>query len=364
MKRTLSEEFIAEFQIEANRSIEAIRNKIQDIKEIQISINKVGFFNKIGAPSTSIHDIPLSYPINVGAISMKKKVSENIWGKTIGVHVFAAIFKYSEYNKIDEIIPISTFRIFQENLEIEEDVIFLKVYKLFINALEELIEATKLDLLILDLPILITKHLIRDPSKFKEPEYYKLWEGFNKNLNMFWKKFVSKLYPFDKNGMIFLSLSNKNNPNLLKLGDSITFKNYFEEFGNLIEILDKIDDKHYLLRICKSMLKSDYRTVSFPLIELIDKEWQPIILNEYGIITFFYKVFHSIYKINIIGTYQDWGIKKVNSLCKFLNNFIFTHKKRSSFFPLWYVKMKSEFSKKLLDYYNKKIESEVENEFR
>ena len=364
MRRTLSEEFIAEFQIETDQNIKDIKKKIKEIKNIKESLNIIKFFTKIDENALNDEVLNLKFPLNIGAISIKTRVNENYWGKIIGVHVFASIFKYSDFKTINEIIPISSFKILQEDQDVEEDIIYLKIYQLFIKALEELLNNEKLDIIIFDTPIIITKSEIRSPSRKKEPEYYKMWKDFNINLYNFWVENLNKIYPINDGGTLLVSFSKKNTPDLLKLEDSEIFYNNFKDFDILTNIFKKFNNKSYLLKICTSLLKLNHRTVCFPLIEIISKDWEPRILNKYGILSFFFKPFKNVWKLNIIGSYNNWNSEQINSLCMFLNNLVIKHKNEGMPFPLWYAKKKANFSKKYLEYYKKKVDEEIKNEFR
>ena len=363
MKRTLSEEFIAEFQIETSKNIKNIKKKIKEIKDIKLSLNNINFFAEVSKNSFSIKDLQLNFPLNLGSLSLKTRVSENYWGKIIGVHIFTSTFSYSDYKTISEIKSISSFKILQEDQDVEEDIIYMKVYQIYIEALEELIKNEKVNVIISDVPLLITKSEIRSPSKNKEPEYYKMWKDFIQKLNDFWVDNLENFYPSNEGGILFISLNKKNLPDLLKLEESEKFANNFKEFNMLVKIFKNFRNKSYLLKICTSLLKTNNRTVSLPSGDIL-RDWEPKILNDYGILTFFFKPYKNVWKINIIGNYNNWNRERINALCLFLNNLVIKHKNESLPFPLWYAKKKADFPKKYMEFYKAKVNEEIKNEFR
>lgn len=363
MKRSLSEEFIAEFQIETNKNIKNIKKKINEIKDIKISLHNLNFFEEISKNLFSNKDLQLNFPLNIGTIALKTRVSENYWGKIICVHIFASTFSYSDFKTISEIKSISSFKILQEDQDLEEDIIYMKVYQIYIEALEELIKNEKVNILISDIPFLITKSEIRNPSKNKEPEYYKMWKDFLQKLNDFWAANLNFFYPSNKEGILFISLNKKNLPDLLKLEESEKFANNFKEFNKLVNIFKRFRNKSYLLKICTSLLKTNYRTVSLPSEDIL-RDWEPKILNNFGILTFFFKPYKNVWKLNIIGSYNTWNRERINALCIFLNNLVIKHKNESLPFPLWYAKKKADFPKKYMELYKAKVNEEIKNEFR
>jgi hypothetical protein len=355
---TLADEAIAEIELGLQQTAQHAASRLAKLKEISAGLSKFGLAHQI-----ETNPIDTS-PIVIAGVSTSATSIPAFGGLLYGASALGHVI-HMDGSDILNSWQVTRVKFGDIDLYGQNERIHWQQIRLAYQVMESLIENNQIKLILLDLPLFISRR--EGVTVSEDIMIAQEWSEFMAEINGFWSRFTEQLYPFNPDGKIIASIRSHAgsslfgalNNNQLTTPDPVNtgMASYLTENWSILLQLGQS-------RILDRLLQGSSRSVAYSYEDLnLDPRWQPGILSQIGILGFFMRARSkvSVWHIQIPGHKTQWSVDSLDQLSRKVMHSTLFDEETALPLPLWFAKQSVGVPKALLQVYQESIRKELLN---
>lgn len=357
-RTTLADEVAAEIELGLPETAKRAAKRLRGLNEVAVHLARDGLMRRLAVDP---HDS--SHLVMVGVSTARSSIPA-FGGLLYGTSALAHGLRIARTDVLDT-WEISRVRVGDLDYFGKEDRIRWQQFLLVYDVLEVLLEEGRSRIILLDLPLFISR---REEATVSEDTMIAAeWEELESRVNAFWADHLSEFYPFSPNGVVVASLRSHSATSLF----AALLRNPDTSADPVNEQLTRYIQQEWRLlrqlgqsRLLDRILSPSTRSIAYSYEDLeIDPRWQPRELHHVGILGLFMRARNrtGIWHIQIPGHRTQWSSQALDELGMNLIRATIHDNSTAMPLPLWYAKQLVRFPKGLLLAYRECIQEELKH---
>ena len=355
---TLVDEVAAEIELGLPATAMRVAERLHRLNEVAARLAHDGLVRKL---TMDPHD---SSHLEVVGISTAHSSIPAFGGLLYGASALAHGLRIARTEVLDA-WQISRVKVGDIDYFGKEDRMRWQQLMLVYEVLEALLEERQPQIILLDLPLFISRR--EEATVSEDAMIYAEWDALESQVNTFWAERLSQVYPFNPDGVIIASLRSHSATSLFAalLKNSNTSPDPVSDGLALFiqqewKILQQLGQSRLLDRV----LSSSTRSVAYSYEDLdLDPRWQPEELHHVGILGLFLRARHQtgVWHIQVPGHRAQWSSETLDRLSVNLIRATLYDDASAIPLPLWYAQQLVRFPRELLVAYRERIEEKMKD---
>jgi hypothetical protein len=353
---SLADEVAAEIELGLPIAAKNAADRLKALGETAKKLGDLGLARSIKEPPVVINDL------SVAGVSTTNITIPAFGGLLYGVSSIAQVMRLSG-SDILESWDIARVKMGDIDFYGKQERLTWQQLALTFDVLEALIEEKKSQIILMDLPLFISRReeaVIADDSSVQDE-----WDMLVSRINEFWEKHLQKVFPFNPEGIMIGSLRShsatslfsalKKNPESSPDDSGIKLSNYIVDHWSQCQQLGQS-------RLLAQVLKPSSRSIAYSYEDLdMDPRWQPSALHDVGILGMFVRARQrsEIWHLQVPGHKSQWSSLSLDKFVYFIVQATLYDDKNALPLPLWFARKNVKFPKELLLAYREGIEKEL-----
>lgn len=357
-RSTLADEVAAEIELGLPETARRAAERLHRLNEVAGRLAHDGLVRRL---TVDPHD---SSHLEVVGISTARSSIPAFGGLLYGVSALAHGLRIARTDVLDA-WEVSRVKVGDMDYFGKDDRMRWQQLLLVYEVLEALLEEDRSRIILLDLPLFISR---REEATVSEDTMIAAeWEELESRVNTFWVEHLSQIHPFSPDGVVIASLRSHSatslfaallkNPNTTPDPINKDLARFVQQEWTLLRQLGQS-------RLLDRVLSPSIRSIAYSYEDLdLDPRWQPRELHHAGILGLFMRARRrtGIWHIQVPGHRTQWSSEALDRLGVNLIRATLYDDRSAMPLPLWYAKQLVRFPRDLLLAYRECIEEELKH---